>query len=478
MQGLRQELRISQELQLQPQQILRSELVQLPILELSMRVREELVENPFLEETLDPDEEKTGEESKAGEDDSENENGAEKAKEELEEKNREIDWEDFLNDSDHWEYRPKSPNSNEERIDIPQPDSLTLSDHLHEQLYLDTLSEDEIRIGEEIIGNINHNGYLEIDLEEIAETLNLSLEQITNVHSKIIEYDPVGIGSRNLQQCLLVQLKHLHENYPTTISMLDLFWKDFINKRFEILAEKLDVTLDEIKESFLIISKLNPKPGEGWFNEKQNYIIPDLVVVQVDDDFEVYLNDGDIPNFRINPTYRNLYLNKKGTEKKVKDYLSRKFESARWFINAIHQRRTTMIRTMRAIVDKQRAFFESGQAHLKPMILADIADIIEMDISTISRVTNGKYVQTDWGVFELKYFFSEKMTTSTGTDVSNRVIKQRLSDIIGSENKQKPFSDQELTIILNKEGFFIKRRTVAKYREQHRIPVKRLRREI
>ena len=192
----------------------------------------------------------------------------------------------------------------------------------------------------------------------------------------------------------------------------------------------------------------------------------------------MYLNDGDIPNFRINPKYRQMYLNRKNTEKKVKDFLLRKLESTRWFINAIHQRRATMISTMRAIVERQINFFEHGRTHLKPMILADIADDIGMDISTISRVTKGKYVQTDWGVFELKYFFSERMTTEDGDDVSNRVIKQRLSEIIQAENKQKPFSDQTLTQMLNDLGFQIKRRTVAKYRRQLRLPVKRLRREI
>ncbi|MCF7809491.1 RNA polymerase factor sigma-54, partial [bacterium] len=304
------------------------------------------------------------------------------------------------------------------------------------------------------------------------------VEEVVSVHSRIMEYDPIGIAARDIRECLLVQVKHRQPPSPITEKILDLYWNDFINKRYEILAEKLEVDIEEIKTVFQIVGKLNPKPGEGYFDEKQNYVIPDLIVSKVGNEYVVVLNDGDVPNFRINQAYRELYMDKRSSEKTVRDFLSRKLESARWFINAIHQRRTTMIRTMRAIIHRQEDFFRYGPSKLKPMILADIAEDIEMDISTISRVTNGKYVQTDWGVLELKYFFSEKMETDDGEDVSNRVIKSRLKEIIGSENKLKPFSDQQLCDLLNKEGFRIKRRTVAKYRELLHIPIKRLRREI
>jgi len=480
MQGLRQELRMKQELQLQPQQILRSELIQLPLLELELRVKAELEENPFLEETTELDEadSSVSETSETEQTADDNEKAKSEKTETEKDEIREVDWEDFLNDADHWEFRAKTRIQIEDSIDIPQPAVTTLNDHLYEQLHLDTFSPQEVAIGEEIIGNINRDGYLEVDLDEIAASVGVEVETVVEVHKRIIEFDPIGIASRDLRECLLIQLRHLKTGALVAEQMIDKFWKDFINKRFEVLADKLDVTLDQIKEAFEIISRLNPKPGEGYFGEKQNYVIPDLIVTQVGDEFAVYLNDGDIPNFRINPAYREMYLNKKTTEKNVREFLSRKLESARWFINAIYQRRTTMQRTMRAIVERQNGFFKRGQAYLKPMILADIAADISMDISTISRVTNGKYVQTDWGVYELKYFFSERMHTDNGTDVSNRIIKQRLEDIIEVEDKKKPYSDQVLTGLLNKEGFNIKRRTVAKYREQLRIPVKRLRREI
>ncbi len=481
MQGLRQELRIKQELQLQPQQILRSELIQLPLLELEMRVKAEIEENPFLEEAepetsedMETQESSSDAESMDGVGDDSEVSDNEKDKEQT----REVDWEDFLNDADHWEYKPGYRAANEETMEIPQPDVLTLNDHLCEQLHFDTFTEEQIKIGEEIIGNINRDGYLEVDLVEIATTLNVDFEKVEAVHGRILEFDPLGIAARDLRECLLVQLRHLKTPAPIATKMVELHWNDFINKRYEILSDKLDISLDEVKDAFYTISKLNPKPGEGYFNEKQNYIIPDLIVTKVAGEWVAYLNERDIPNFRINPAYREMFLSKKDTAKNVREFLSRKLESARWFINAIHQRRTTMLRTMRAIVERQIEFFDKGPAYLKPMILADIAQDIEMDISTISRVSNGKYVQTDWGVFELKYFFSEKMATSAGENVSNRVIKQRLIDLIESENKRKPYSDQELTDLLNDDGIEIKRRTVAKYREQLRIPVKRLRRQI
>ncbi len=476
MQGLRLEQKLKQELALQPQQILRSELIQLPLLELEMRVNSELEENPFLDELEETDEVEAT-------------NGVEKVElaeeddktdpEPVEETGpREVDWDEILNDSSHWEYRARTRSQSEDMPDIPQPAETTLVDHLHEQLHLDDLSATEVLIGEEIFGNINRDGYLEVDLDEIARSSNQPIEKIAAVHEKIMQYDPVGIAARNLQECLLVQLKLQHPEVLVSIRMLEEFYQDFINKRFEVLSGKMEISLDEVKEAFDMIARLNPKPGEGYFNEKQNYIIPDLIVTKLGGEYVVYLNDGDIPNFHINPTYREMYLSSKGTEKKVRDFLSRKFESARWFINAIHQRRTTMLRTTRAIVERQKEFFDRGAAYLKPMILADIAEDIGMDISTISRVTNGKYVQTDWGVFELKYFFSERMETDEGGEVSNRVIKARLKDLIDLEDKHKPLSDQELTDMLNEEGFQIRRRTVAKYREQMRIPIKRLRREL
>ncbi len=472
-----------QELTLQPQQILRSELIQLPLLELEMRVQAELEENPFLEEadgTGDDETPTVESEDHEGKPEAEPEFTGEGVEiPDPREEKREVDWDEILNDSSQYEYRAQTRVQPEDGSELPQPDVTTLLDHLYDQLHLDDLTAEEVGIGEQLIGNINRDGYLNgVALEDIAINGRHPLEMVEAVHRRIMEYDPIGIAARNLRECLLVQLQNRKPQAPIAEKMVADCWEDFVNRRYEIIADKLDVVMDQIREAFTIITRLNPKPGEGQFDEKQNYIIPDLIVTQVGTEFVSYLNDGDIPNFRINPIYRELYLRKDGADKNVRDFLSRKLESARWFINAIHQRRTTMIRTMRAIVDRQIEFFRRGPAHLKPMILAEIASEIEMDISTISRVTNGKYVQTDWGVFELKYFFSEGMDTDDGDEVSNRVIKARLRDLIAAENKLEPLSDQELTETLNKEGYQIRRRTVAKYREQLRLPIKRLRRQI
>ncbi len=471
---LRQDLKLRQELTLQPQQILRSELIQLPILELELRVRSELETNPFLEEGQELEEipgEPEEDEREAAVIAEEDTPELKEAKEE-----REVDWESILNDEDHYEYRSRS--APVEIMEIPRPAQTTLAEHLTEQLGYITLTDKQREIGDYIIGNINKDGYLDCSVDEIAMNLEAEKDEALKVLRIIQNFDPVGIGARDLRECLLLQLRAKDEYNPHAERLLAEYFEDFKNKRFEAIAASMEIDLSEVKEAFFEITRLNPKPGEGYFDERQNYVIPDLVVTMVGDEFMVYLNDGNIPNFYINSVYRSLMLQQKNTDKKVKEFLTRKLESARWFINAIHQRRSTMVRTMRAIVKKQEDFFRKGHGYLKPMILADIAEEINMDISTISRVTNGKYVQTDWGVFELKYFFSEKMATDNGEEVSTKVIKQKLREIVDSEDKKNPLSDQAIMEKLKDTGYNIARRTVQKYREQMRIPVKRLRREI
>lgn len=489
MQTLRLELRQRQEQILQPQQILRSELIQLPLLQLELRVRTELMENPFLEE-LSEDEaivdkdvaELEPEKSAAATDETEGEARPAVSAEERETtedrhaKEQEIDWESFLTDDDYYYYRASRP-SLEELVETPRAAVPTLLEYLEGQLRLQRLTDEELQIGQFIIGSLNNDGYLALPVEEIAGELKTTSEAVEKVLRVVLSFDPPGIAARNLTECLLIQLRQRETPVPIAIRILTEHFDSFINKRYEIIACKLGITLEEVKTAFEEIRKCNPRPGEGYFDEKQNYIIPDLIVSHMGDEFVVYLNDANIPNFYINTAYKDMFL-KGGTDKKVKDFVTRKLESARWFINAIHQRRTTILRTMRAIVKRQEAFFQKGKDFLKPMILQDIAEDIGMDISTISRVTSGKYVQTDWGVFELKYFFSERMETSSGEDVSTKVIKGRLRDIIENEDKSDPLSDQAIADTLAKEGFPIARRTVQKYREQFRIPVKRLRREI
>ncbi len=491
MHQLRQELRQRLEQYLQPQQILRSELIQLPLLELELRVRAELQENPFLDELpedeaiVDKEPVEVETEVAAATFEESTENVAAKA-EKIEEPadsaktDDDMDWENFLDD-DEFHIFKTSRYVPDELADAPRPFIPTLAEHLEDQLGLQRLTEEEYRIGQYIIGSINKDGYLNYPIEEIARELNVDVPLAERVLAVVQQLDPPGIAARTLQECLLIQLRqHEHpEKIQIPIRMLTECYEDFLNKRFEVIARKLDISLEDVKQAFTDIKKLNPKPGEGYFDEKQNYIVPDLVVTRVgeDGDFVVYLNDGNIPSFHINTAYKDMFLSA-NSDKQVKEFVTRKLESARWFINAIHQRQTTILRTMRAIVKRQEAFFKHGKDFLKPMILQDIAEDIGMDISTISRVTSGKYVQTEWGVFELKYFFSERMETTEGEEISTKVIKSRLQEIIDLEDKSDPYSDQTIAEMLAKEGYPIARRTVQKYREQLGIPVKRLRREI
>ncbi len=494
MHQLRQELRQRQEQILQPQQILRSELLQLPLLDLELRVRQELESNPFLDEI--PEDESIVEKEPVEMDTEASAATFENATEEHPHfetpepepappsengKEAEVDWESFLSDEEDFVFKPQRQSSGDELVESPQPFIPTLAEYLEEQLRLQMLSDLEFTVGVYIIGSINNDGYLKFPIEEIARELNVPVQMAESVLTTIQSLDPPGIAARNPQECLLIQLRQWEDQEVARlpILLLEQCYEDFLNKRFEVIAKKLSVALEEVKESFNQIRKLNPKPGEGYFDEKQNYVIPDLVVARNGEhgDFFVYLNDGNIPSFHINTAYKDMFLSG-SANREVKEWVTRKLESARWFINAIHQRQTTILRTMRAIVKRQEGFFKHGKDHLKPMILQDIAEEIGMDISTISRVTSGKYVQTEWGVFELKYFFSERMETTDGEEISTKVIKSRLLDIIDVENKADPLSDQTIAEMLAKEGYPIARRTVQKYREQLGIPVKRLRREI
>ncbi|NUO18672.1 RNA polymerase factor sigma-54 [bacterium] len=493
---LRQVLKPDLQQYLQPQQILRSELIQLPMLELELRVRAELQENPFLEEVAEDEavvdksvSEVETDSSAAALDDNEDsgyEPPVRSERDELDSREsrteEDVDWDSFLNDEDQSFYKAsRFTGTGEELGELPRPFVQSLAEYLEDQLRLQRLSDEEYRVGQYIIGSVNRDGFLSYPVEEIARELNVDVPLAVKVLHIVQELDPPGIAARDLRECLLIQLRQKDDphKFRTAIRMLTETYDDFMNKRFEIVARKLAVSLDEVKSAYEDIRRLNPKPGEGYFDEKQNYIVPDLVVARVNDEgeFAVFLNDGNTPNFHVNTAYKEMFLSG-NTDKKVKEFVTRKLESARWFINAIHQRRATILRTMRAIVERQKDFFMKGREHLKPMILQDIAEDIGMDISTISRVTNGKYVQTEWGVFELKYFFSERMETSDGEEISTKVIKSRLQEIIDAEDKGDPLSDQAIAEMLAEEGFPIARRTVQKYREQLSIPVKRLRREI
>ena len=330
---------------------------------------------------------------------------------------------------------------------------------------------------EELVWSLDDRGYLSGSLEFLAEKLDQPLETVIAVHKILMHLDPMGVGARSLQECLLVQIE---QRYPGSIAhkIIRDHFEDFANKRYEHIMKALDLNRVELMEAETLIGHLNPKPGEGYLDTHTNYITPDFVVREQDDDFLVTLNDTFIPELRLSSRYIGLLSQQKKLDAEAKSFLKKKVESAKWFINSIQMRRITMMKVMYAIIEYQRDFFIHGKGLLKPMILKDIADRIGMDISTISRVTNGKYVQCDWGIFELRYFFSEGIESSSGENISTRRIKERLRKIIDDEEKKHPISDEILSKLLQREGFPVARRTVAKYREQMKMPVARLRREV
>ena len=498
---------------LSPQQIQYIKLLQLPTLALEQRIKSELEANPLLEEGPEEEEDELevveSELEEVSEEQEETEEVAAEEEipdpEEILADENEFDWEDFVNEVEDLEgYKTRGAGSGgeEEERELPMPYRTTMSEHLMEQVNLLDLDEKQKLIAEQIIGSIDEDGYLRRPLESIVDDLifnyglSVTEEEVEEVLKRIQRLDPPGIAARDLRECLLVQLELMPEDTPgreIAMRILKDTYKEFTMKHFERIMQKLNIDEVQLKEAFDLIQRLNPKPGEGDAAPEQNYVIPDFTVEYVDGEFIITLNGKNAPQLRISRKYREM-LNKLVAEKKEKtgksknkghsvdnetrQFLKSKLESARWFINSIQQRRQTMMKVMQAIVELQEDFFKYGEGHLKPMILKDVADKIGMDISTVSRVVNGKYVQTEFGVYELKYFFSEGLETESGEEVSNREVKALIQKIIEAEDKRQPLSDQKIAKMLEEKGFKIARRTVTKYREQLGIPVARLRKEI
>ncbi|MCH7972910.1 MAG: RNA polymerase factor sigma-54 [Bacteroidetes bacterium] len=472
--------RLSQQQRLSPQQIQYQKLLQLNTLALEQRIKIELELNPILEEEIDIslEEEKTDNENEENEID--------------ESKDEEFEIEDFMNDESIDDIRV---NRNEDKEDYHPltPAKKTLNEYLIDQLRLLNLSEDLFLLGDEIIGNLSDNGYLNRAFDEIVnelrmfEHINVTDEQAQKLLNTIQTFDPVGIAACDLRECLLIQLRNLsldpYYSYLAEEMLRDNF-EDFKNKRYDAVKAKMNLTDETLKATVELIQSLNPKPGEGNIDTEQlNQITPDFLIEKIEDNFIITLNDKSVPSITLNKTYlemidENKKAKKTKQSKETYKFLKEKFESAKWFIACIQQRRDTLMKIMQTIFEKQFQFFEKGSKFLKPMIYKDIADEISMDISTISRVVNNKYVQSPMGIHELKYFFSEGLSTDTGDDISNKHIKELLKEIIDGETKKSPLSDEKLAELLNEKGIHIARRTVAKYREQLRISVARLRKEL
>ncbi|MCA9730546.1 MAG: RNA polymerase factor sigma-54 [Deferribacteres bacterium] len=471
-----------------PQQVLLSSLLQLPLLKFEQRLKMEIEANPLLElsdevemeQDLEENQEQALKEEKLEDNNDDSEDSGEKdsgdAVEDID-KHEDIDdtdWEAILGDDGTLDTRAPRDNSAEvfERTEVA---TTNLSEHLLEQLHLLNLSPEANEIGEYVIWNINEMGYLGCEVSVIAHNLDVSEDEVENVLEKIQRFDPVGIGARNLQECLLIQLQEQTPPDKLTIEIIRDHFEDFSNRRYERIIKKLDMDDEDMRGVIEAVTHLNPKPGDGYVSFADSVVVPDLAIVRKEDEFEIVMNDWNIPNLRINNSYKTLLLDKKSTSRETKDFVRKRLESARWLINSIHQRRMTILKVVEKLIEKQYDFFDRGKEYIRPMILKDIADEINMDISTVSRVTNGKYVQTEYGVFELKYFFSEGIKTDSGEDVSNRRVKQLIKEIIDKEEKKKPLNDQKIADMLNEQGYTLARRTVAKYREQMDIPVSRLR---
>jgi RNA polymerase sigma-54 factor len=476
---------------LSPQQIQYIKLLQLPTLALEQRIKAEMEINPLLEEG----EEELDELVQTTETLSESKDEVDASDNKVDE---EYQWDELLdNNDDLYGYKAQVDNSEEEdRREIPMRAQGSIIESVRGQLSFLQLSESDELIAEQILGSIDEDGYLRRPLESIIDDIAfnhgilLTDEDVEQVLYRIQRLDPVGIASRDLKECLQVQLETLPEETvgrETAIQMLKRAYKEFTMKHYDAIMRRLRIDGEELHEAYSLVQRLNPKPGEGAFSAAQNYITPDFTVTHDSGDFLISLNGANAPQLRVSKSYRQMLEQivadkqrgrKDGFDSDTQQFLKTKFESARWFINSINQRRQTMMKVMEALVERQQEFFKFGEGNLRPMILKDIAEMIKMDISTISRVVNGKYVQTDFGVYELKYFFSEGLSTADGEDVSNKEVKAIIEGIISDEDKQKPLSDQRLATILTDKGFHIARRTVTKYREQLGIPVARLRKEI
>ena len=471
---------------LSPQQILIMKLLQIPTMELSTRIKEEIMQNPALEEGEEHDYE---DETVDTFDDEQTE---EEQYDPLD------DFDDYLKDDDEddaaYKYAANNNSPDDKHYETPITNETSFQDTLIEQLGFRKLDEKKRKIGTYIIGNLDDAGYLSRPIAGIADDLiftqniDATEDEIREVLEIIQDFDPAGVGATNLQECLLIQLRRLErenpdKNYTNAITIVDKYFEEFTKKHYDKIVSRSGMSDEDFKNALNIVLSLNPKPGGSMGTTSQNndYIIPDFTIINNDGELELSLNGRNTPDLHVSKDFvsmLNYYSKAKDNREKREaiNFIKNKIESANWFIDAIKQRKNTLYVTMKAIMDYQRDFFLTGnESKLKPMILKDISDKVGLDISTISRVANSKYVQTAYGTFQLKYFFSEGLLNDEGEEVSTREIKKIVQDCVENEDKANPLTDDELTAILKEKGYTIARRTIAKYREQLGIPVARLR---
>ncbi|HIC86449.1 MAG TPA: RNA polymerase factor sigma-54 [Desulfobacterales bacterium] len=473
---LKQSLSLSQQLIMTPQLQQAIKLLQLSRLELLETIHQELETNPVLEDqslgeleqdSPEPDEKEDGELSS-----------------EIPEVTVEIppqdqvDWESYFS-----EYNTGWAETQHEEREIPQFDNIVssktnLASHLTWQLNMSHLDEAQRELGNYIIGNINEDGYLEVSVEELAKSSGHSVEEVEEVLKFIQEFDPVGVGARDTRECLLIQIKFQNLRGTLVEKLVQDHLQDLEHKRYDKIAKALNVDMEEIQRAVSIIQALEPKPGRSYSADETIYISPDIYVFKVGDDYEIMLNEDGLPKLRINPYYKDVLTRQKAVPESVRTYIQDKLKSAAWLIRSIHQRQRTIYKVTESIVKFQREFLDKGITHLKPLVLRDVAEDIQMHESTISRVTTNKYLYTPQGLFELKFFFNSAISSMDGGTVASESVKEHIRNIIKMENKAKPYSDQEIAEILKKMNINVARRTVAKYRETMGILPSRKRKKL
>ena len=486
--SLSQSTQLRQDLKINPRLYQAMDLLYMPLLDLQQHLKQELLNNPFLD-LVDDEEEDTDEEAPVE---------VESAPEDQKQDENEIDWEEILLDGfdtgGHREERDER-----EHYEPVTVDSRDLSDHLCDQVALLDLKPRLRVLADEFIGNVNDDGYLALPVADIITSLNDVVRKAVEAAGREVDerdlplytqeegeamlatiqtLDPPGVAARNLQECLLLQLHEagLHQSVPYRL-VRDCF-DELINHRWSEISKRFGISAADVQAAADEIAKLDPKPGLRYSSASDNYIIPDLVVEKIDDTYHVFLNDANLPRLRLSKTYQDIARDKKKFDGESKEFISSKLNSANWMIQAIEQRRQTMLKVMNYIVERQRDFFEKGVQYLKPLTLREVADVINMHESTVSRVTNEKFVQTPRGVLPLKFFFSSGLATADGEDVSARGIKAQLQKLVEEEDPRHPLTDQAIVNILRETGVQIARRTVAKYRDQLGVLPARMRKRV
>ncbi len=484
--ALRQQLSQKLEQRLSPQQIQLMKLLQVPTMELDQRIKQELEENPALEEGAEEMDEDYSEDNDDDYKDDDNEFD-----------DNDFDVSDYYDvDSPDYKTQVNNKSKDDEERAVPLSGDISFQEKLSEQLSMLDLDDTQYLIAETIIGNLDESGYLNREVDALVDDLAFSSnvmvteEEIIEILKLVQDLDPAGIGARDLRECLILQIKRKQDGNITLYTarkILEDHFEEFTKKHYDKIQKKLEIPDEDLKDAIDAIIRLNPKPGGSLKESSKSVqqVIPDFMITEFEGRLELTINGRNTPDLKVSREYEQLlrgYAEGAKTSKADKDaltFVKTKLDGAKWFIDAIRQRQQTLFTTMHAIMDYQREFFLTGdETNMKPMILKDIAEVVGLDISTVSRVANSKYVQTGYGVYLLKYFFSESLSTDSGEEVSTREVKKILSDAIEAEHKKKPLTDEHLAKLLNDKGYNIARRTIAKYREQLNIPVARLRKEL